>query len=175
MELTYQIKFFSSLNRVHLYYCSIILLREAQLIVRPKDKQKFEIPQGSLCYVDKNTEVDVILNAFGGGIPYEIYHIDKHTLKCIYKIMAPLFRSSPQDQLNHMHERIFHRPPDESDGRMFEQLNKNSIQQHEQIYKIAYLLSKFNNIESLVHSLSVSIDTTFTEKIKTIIETNISK
>ncbi|MCV5296095.1 AraC family transcriptional regulator, partial [Escherichia coli] len=47
--------------------------------------------------------------------------------------------------------------------------------QHRQVYKITYLLSKIRDIESLVYSLSVSTDTTFTERLKTIIEADLAK
>ncbi|CFV24256.1 AraC family transcriptional regulator [Yersinia enterocolitica] len=64
---------------------------------------------------------------------------------------------------------------DEVDTKIFERLMKSNAPQHRQVYKITYLLSKVNDIESLVYSLSVSTETTFTEKLKMIIEADLSK
>lgn len=64
---------------------------------------------------------------------------------------------------------------DETRSKIFKRLLNSDIPQHRQIYKITYLLSKMSDIELLVYSLSVSTDTTFTEQIKMIIETDLSK
>lgn len=161
------------LKKIRFYNCAIIHLRNAQLIIRTKDGQKLYVPPESLCYVEKNTVIDVALNVLGKGVPYEVYHLDNDVLRCICKVMEPLLLD-PQ-RVNHTQRKIFTCSIDETDARIFKRLIGSNVPQHRQVYKITYLLSKVNDIESLVYSLSVSTDTTFTEKLKAIIEANLSK
>lgn len=161
------------LKKIRFYNCAIIHLRDAQLLIKTKDGQTLNIPPESLCYVEKNTVIDVALEVLGKGIPYEIYHIDSDVLNCICKVMEPLLLD-PQ-RVNHSRRKIFTCALDETDIRIFKRLIGSNIPQHRQVYKITYLLSKVSDIESLVYSLSVSTDTTFTEKLKAIIESDLSK
>lgn len=48
------------------------------------------IPPESICYIEKNTVIDVTLNVLGKGMPYDIFHIDNNILSCICKVMEPL-------------------------------------------------------------------------------------
>ncbi|EIE3138013.1 helix-turn-helix transcriptional regulator, partial [Escherichia coli] len=64
---------------------------------------------------------------------------------------------------------------EETDKEIFKRLINNNLPKHRQVYKIAYLLSRIHEIEPLVYSLSVSTDITFTEKIKKIIESDLSR
>ena len=150
------------LKKIRFYNCAIIYLHDAQLLVKTKDGQSFNVPPESLCYVEKNTVIDVALKVLGQGVPYEIYHIDNDVISCICKVM----------DVSQMRRKIFTCSVDETDIKIFKRLIGNDVPQHRQVYKITYLLSKIRDIESLVYSLSVSTDTTFTERLKTIIEQN---
>ena len=161
------------LKKIRFYSCAIIYLHDAQLLVKTKDGQSFNVPPESLCYVEKNTVIDVALKVLGQGVPYEIYHIDSDVLSCICKVMEPLLLD-PQ-RVSQMRRKIFTCPVDETDIKIFKRLIGSDVPQHRQVYKITYLLSKIRDIESLVYSLSVSTDTTFTERLKTIIEADLAK
>lgn len=60
------------LKKIRFYNCAIIYLHDAQLLVKTKDGQSFNVPPESLCYVEKNTVIDVALKVLGQGVPYEI-------------------------------------------------------------------------------------------------------
>ncbi|MDR6020069.1 AraC family transcriptional regulator, partial [Escherichia coli] len=64
---------------------------------------------------------------------------------------------------------------DKTDTEIFKMITEANVPNHRLIYNITYLLSKVDDIESLVCSLSVSTDSTFTEKLKLIIESDLSK
>ena len=49
------------LKKIRFYNCAIIYLHDAQLLVKTKDGQSFNVPPESLCYVEKNTVIDVAL------------------------------------------------------------------------------------------------------------------
>lgn len=53
------------LKKIRFYNCAIIHLRDAQLLIRTKDGQTLNIPPESLCYVEKNTVMDVALKVLG--------------------------------------------------------------------------------------------------------------
>ncbi|MBN9668592.1 AraC family transcriptional regulator, partial [Escherichia coli] len=127
----------------------------------------------SICYIEKNVVIDVALYVLGNGIPYEIFYINSNILSSVNKVMAPLLLHPIK--IKHVRKKIFNYQINETDQKVFETLNQSNLPQHRKIYKISYLLSKFSEIESLAYSLSVSTDTTFTEKIKMIIESDLSK
>lgn len=161
------------LKKIRFYNCAIIYLKNAQLFIKTQSGQSFNIPPKSLCYIEKNTVIDISLRVLGRGVPYEIYYIDSDVLRNVCKVMEPLLLA-PQ-KVNHIRQKIFIRSAEESDINIFNRLTSSVLPRHRHIYKITYLLSKVNDIEPLVYSLSVSTETTFTEKLKKKIESELSR
>lgn len=161
------------LKKIRFYNCAIIYLRNAQLLVKTIDGGGINIPPESICYIEKNTVIDVTLNVLGKGMPYDIFHIDNNILSCICKVMEPLLLNP--HKVGSMRSRIFNCTADKTDVEIFKIITEANVPHHRLIYNITYLLSKVDDIESLVCSLSVSTDSTFTEKLKLIIESDLSK
>ncbi|RBQ41313.1 AraC family transcriptional regulator [Escherichia coli] len=161
------------LKNIRFYNCAIIYIHSAQLSIKTKRGMIINVLPESICYIEKNTVVDVSLKVLGKEIPYEIYYINSDVLSYVHKAMEPLLLN-PQE-VSHIRPKIFSCQMSKTDAKIFEHLMSGNDKQHRQIYRIAYLLSKMSNIESLVYSLSVSTDTTFTEKLKMIIESDLSK
>lgn len=161
------------LKKIRFYNCAIIYLRNAQLLVKTIDGEVINIPPESICYIEKNTVIDVTLNVLGKGMPYDIFHIDNNILSCICKVMEPLLLNP--HKVGSMRSRIFNCTADKTDVEIFKIITEANVPHHRLIYNITYLLSKVDDIESLVCSLSVSTDSTFTEKLKLIIESDLSK
>lgn len=161
------------LKNIRFYNCAIIFLRNSELLVKTKEEQVVSLNAESMCYIEKNTVIDIKLHVLDAGIPYEIFYIDSNILNCICKVMEPLLLA-PQ-KASYRRPRVFSCQVDGTDTKIFGDLIKNDVPQYRQVYKITYLLSKVSDIESLVYSLSVSTDTTFTEKLKALIESDISK
>ncbi|EJG7370274.1 helix-turn-helix transcriptional regulator [Escherichia coli] len=161
------------LKKIRFYNCAIIYLRNAQLLVKTTDGGGINIPPESICYIEKNTVIDVTLNVLGKGMPYDIFHIDNNILSCICKVMEPLLLNP--HKIGPMRSRIFNYMADKADTEIFKMITEANVPHHRLIYNIAYLLSKMEDIESLVCSLSVSTNSTFTEKLKLIIESDLSK
>ncbi len=162
-----------ALKGIRLYNCVIILIKNARLLIRTKNGDTITINPKSICYIEKNTIIDVVLYVLGDGSPYEIFHIHSNILSHINKVMEPLLQHPIKTKNDRV--KIFNYQATETEQKIFEALNQSHRPQHRIIYDISYLLSKFNDIESLVYSLSVSTDKTFTEKIKTLIESDLSK
>ncbi|HDU5605103.1 TPA: helix-turn-helix transcriptional regulator [Klebsiella pneumoniae subsp. ozaenae] len=161
------------LKKIRFYNCAIIYLRNAQLLVKTIDGEVINIPPESICYIEKNTVIDVTLNVLGKGMPYDIFHIDNNILSCICKVMEPLLLNP--HKVGSMRSGIFNCTADKTDVEIFKIITEANVPHHRLIYNITYLLSKVDDIESLVCSLSVSTDSTFTEKLKLIIESDLSK
>ncbi len=85
------------LKKIRFYNCAIIYLRNAQLLVKTIDGGVINIPPESICYIEKNTVIDVTLNVLGKGMPYDIFHIDNNILSCICKVMEPLLLNPGND------------------------------------------------------------------------------
>lgn len=161
------------LKKIRFYSCAIIYLRNAQLQVKTTDGVTINIPPESICYIEKNTVIDVTLNVLDKGMPYILFHIDNNTLSCICKVMEPLLLNP--NKIGPTRSRIFNYMADETDAEIFKMITERNIPYYRLIYNITYLLSKVDDIESLVCSLSVSTSTTFTERLKSIIESELSK
>lgn len=161
------------LKNVRLYNCAIVYLHNAQLRVKTIGGRVIDIPPESICYIEKNAVIDVTLKVLGKGIPYYIFYIDNNILPRICKIMESLLLNP--HRVNPMRSGIFNFVANETDTELFKMITEKNIPHHRLIYNITYLLSKVDDIESLVCSLSVSIDSTFTEKLKLIIESDLSK
>ncbi|MEE6783046.1 AraC family transcriptional regulator [Escherichia coli B9:H18] len=161
------------LKGIHFYNCVIVYVRNAILSIKKVDGCVISVPEQSICYMEKNTVMDVTVNVLGPGKPYDIFHLDSQILTLVCKTMEPFLIN--QHKVSHPRTRIFSFQADETDIKIFERLIKSNPPQYRQVYKIMYLFSKIKNFESLVNSLSVSTNTTFTEKIKMIIESELSK
>ncbi|RIW10776.1 AraC family transcriptional regulator, partial [Escherichia coli] len=142
------------LKKIRFYNCAIIYLRNAQLLVKTIDGGVINIPPESICYIEKNTVIDVTLNVLGKGMPYDIFHIDNNILSCICKVMEPLLLNP--HKVGSMRSRIFNCTADKTDTEIFKIITEANVPHHRLIYNITYLLSKVDDIESLVCSLSVS-------------------
>ncbi|HAL1629319.1 TPA: helix-turn-helix domain-containing protein [Escherichia coli] len=162
-----------TLKKIRFYNSAMIFIRNAQLVIKAKDGDVINIPPFSLCYIEKNLVVDATLKVLGSGIPYDIYTIDSYLLNSVCKVMEPLLLG--HQLVSQIRKKIFFYILEETDKEIFKRLINNNLPKHRQVYKIAYLLSRIHEIEPLVYSLSVSTDITFTEKIKKIIESDLSR
>lgn len=151
----------------------MIFIRNAHLIIKTKDGDIINISPGSLCYIEKNLVIDATLKVLGSGVPYDIYTIDSNILSSVCKVMEPIL--SGQHLVSQVRKRIFFYKLEETDKEIFRRLMNDDSPPHRQVYKITYLLSRIHEIEPLAYSLSVSTDITFTEKIKKIIESDLSR
>ncbi|EJY1967278.1 helix-turn-helix transcriptional regulator [Escherichia coli] len=161
------------LKNIRFYNCAIIYLCNSQLLVKTTDGRRINIPPKSICYIEKNTVIDVTLNVLGEGMPYFIFHIENDILISICKAMEPLLLNP--HRVAPVRSGIFNFLADGTDTEIFKMIMKKNISHYRLTYNITYLLSKVDDIESLVCSLSVSTDTSFTEKLKLIIESNLAK
>lgn len=161
------------LKKIRFYNSAMIFIRNAQLIIKTKDGDIINISPGSLCYIEKNLVIDATLKVLGSGLPYDIYTIDSDILSSVCKVMEPIL--SGQHLVSQVRKRIFFYKLEETDKEIFRRLMNDDSPPHRQVYKTTYLLSRIHEIEPLAYSLSVSTDITFTEKIKKIIESDLSR
>ncbi|CAD6104677.1 AraC family transcriptional regulator [Escherichia coli] len=163
------------IRNVHFHECAIIYLHDAQLILKNSGNQKKTIPPQSICYIKRNTIVDIVLCKKTKETPYCIYSIDNVMLKNVYEVMNPLLTNQINQKRISYDCKIFSFTVDDVDKKIFELLINGNTPHYRKVCKITYLLSKCNNLEALIYSLPVSNHTTFTDKLKGIIESNLSK
>lgn len=159
-------------KKIRFYNSAVIFIRNAQLVIKATDGDVIDISPGSLCYIEKNLVIDVTLKVLGSGVPYDIYTIDSDILSSVCKVMEPIL--SGQHLVTCKKKNIFYKL-EETDKEIFRRLISDDLPSYRQVYKIAYLLSRIHEIEPLTYSLSVSTDITFTEKLKKIIEADLSR
>ncbi|MEQ6339468.1 helix-turn-helix domain-containing protein [Escherichia ruysiae] len=162
-----------TLKRIRFYNSAVIFIRNAQLVIKATDGDVIDISPGSLCYIEKNLVIDATLKVLGSGVLYDIYTIDSDILSSVCKVMEPIL--SGQRLVTQVRKRIFFYKLEETDKEIFRRLMSDDLPPYRQVYKIAYLLSRIHEIEPLAYSLSVSTDITFTEKLKKIIEADLSR
>lgn len=161
------------IRKIHFHENAIIYLYDAQLILKNSNNKKHIISPQSICYIRKNTIAELILYEKSKKISYYIYDMDNIVLNNVYEVMSPLWLKY-QRRIS-CDCRLFSFSADDVDRKIFETLIKGNIPHYRKVYKITYLLSKCNNVESLICSLSTVNNTTFTERLKEIIESDLSK
>ncbi|EFB5473446.1 helix-turn-helix domain-containing protein [Escherichia coli] len=161
------------LKKIRFCNCVLIYLKNATGKIQQNGEISKIIPMNSFIYIEKNSSLSVKLNNTGGTVSYEIYHIDSGMLKNVYKVIKPLFdevKSYPACA-----QKIFIHEAQQVEIDVFKLLVSSKDSNIRQIYKVAYILSKFPNIDKLMLSIEKSIKISFTEKVKNIIETDMSK
>lgn len=161
------------LKKIRFYNSTIVHIKNAQAMMRTLEGKIYNVYPGSLCYIEKNVIANVELNTLEEGILYEIYNIDDRLLHRICEAMEPLFFK--QNISNFSRERIFSCSLSEADRDVFNQLISGDIPLYRKVYIVTYLVSRFQSIESLLYSIFSSKNTTLTERIKEIIESDLSK
>ncbi|RBQ41319.1 AraC family transcriptional regulator [Escherichia coli] len=161
------------IRNIHFYECTIIYLYDAQLILKASNGQKVIIFPKSICYIEKNTTVDIVLNHRAKEPFYSIYSINHHILNYVYEVMSPLFVN--QSSIKVSGSNFFSFSADDVDRKIFNRLVDDYTPLCRKVYKLTYLLSKCSDIESVVYSLSNAKNTTFAEKIRGIIITDLSR
>lgn len=159
--------------KIYFHENAMIYLYDAQLILKNSNGEKCIIFPQSISYIRKNTIADLILYEKSEKTSYYIYNIDNIILNNVYKVMSSLWLKY-QKRISY-DCRLFSFAADDVDRKIFESLIKENTPHYRKIYKITYLLSKCNNVESLICSLSTTNNTTFSEKLKEIIESDLSK
>ncbi|EJD4206972.1 helix-turn-helix transcriptional regulator [Escherichia coli] len=158
---------------VHFFECTIIYLYDARIVLKNSNGKKTIIFPQSICYIEKNTTVDIIICDKKKGRPYDVYNVDGDILNNICEIMSPLL--SHFGNVNYPYTKVFSFTADDVDKKIFHLLMKKETPYYRKLYKLTYLLSKCDNIETLIYSLSKSKNKTITERLKDIIESDLSK
>ncbi|ENC0565725.1 helix-turn-helix transcriptional regulator [Escherichia coli] len=110
------------------------------------------------------------------GPPFRYIAIDQYTIKLLKDILILLYdyklnESSLERKIT---DKVIGVWGDESVIRIFN-LIANSLDNTRKAIKIAYMLSKSEHINKLVHSINISAAKTFTDKVRSIIEKDLSK
>ncbi|CAD5736006.1 AraC family transcriptional regulator [Escherichia coli] len=159
--------------KVYFHRCSIIYLHDAQLILKTSNTQQVIVPPHSICYVKRKSTCDILLHGKSKANYYNIYEINNQLLCNVYDVMNAMLITPNKEKA--LSRDVFWFSADENDKRIFNLLVDGKILHYRKLCKIIYLLSKCDNIESLVHSLSREKKITFSEKLTKIVESDLSK
>lgn len=163
------------LKQVRLYDCALLQITHASLQMTTKNGNEIIIPPYSICYIEKNTVFKANLSVLHGeGYPYNIYHLKTDLLKDVCKVME-LAVSEHNAIAFANNKKVFFFHAMEAEHTIFRRLLNTETPQHRIVYKIAYLLSRFEPHFEVIHSLERCIAPTLTEKVKQVISLDLTK
>lgn len=163
------------LKHVRLYDCALLQLTRASLQITTSNGYEITIPPYSICYIEKNTIFNASISVINGDdCPYNIYYIKNDILKSVCKATEALVTEYENISLIY-NKKVFFFHATEAEHTIFYRLLNTEIPQHRLVYKIAYLLSKFEPYLEVIHSLERCIAPTLTEKVKQVVSNDLTR
>lgn len=160
------------IKNIRFYNSVIVCLRNSIMFVSFRNGVSITINPHSVCYFEKNMTFDVKLIILDNH-PYDIIHLNSNIVASICKAMSPVALNNYKNIQSRT--KVFSREMDDIDMRIFSRIITQPPQRNVLIYKLAYILSKFESFNELLNSLFYSTNKSFVEKVKEIIETDYSK
>lgn len=173
----------SDIGTTNLYFYDSILLHVNNVSITIKDfaGTQYIIEPGQLCYIEKGTAIDVLLHHVEGSLkknnkepPYKIYHMDNSLINYLCDIMMPFFNFNDSYSCKVRSRILVGRMTLENEV-FLANLDKLDISIYCLVYSMAYILSITFGIENIIHSLICSKKVTFTEKVKSVIDRDITR
>ncbi|MXI59575.1 helix-turn-helix domain-containing protein [Escherichia coli] len=163
-------------KNVNLYHYVIIYTENCELVLF-KENEKILIPHKTIVFLEKNITFDVEFKRLGDGILYKLFELDDKVLFSLRSIFEPLIKIDANNftKKRNFIDRVFKVKTDDTLVNLFEKLGDGFLLNVSEIYKLAYLASKCENITTLAISLYSSVAISYKEKITRQLMTDTSR
>ncbi|MXI59573.1 AraC family transcriptional regulator [Escherichia coli] len=163
------------IKNVHLYNYTLIYAQHCDLYLKNRECCIF-IPCGHLAFLEKNIKFDLTLIRRSDGYLYDAFILNHETLLFLKKILEPTIKMSTSTYLHKrtLKDKIFKIKSISVALELFKML-KNGKGGRARLYKLAYILSKSEDLEELMASINTSISMKFSERIRNLLNSDLSK
>lgn len=164
------------LKNIHLYNYVVVFTKSCELYLKASEDEIL-IPHGTIAILEKNISFDVRLVRKGSGALYQSLDLDEDMLASLRSVVEPFVRVSPEELTykRSFKDKIFKIDSSVVSSDVIENLVNNDGSKISRIYKLAYLVSKCEDITRFALSLYSSLAISFKERVSTLILKDISK
>ena len=159
--------------KVKLYLYTIVYAKNCSATLQDARGDSIFIEKGGLFFIERNLNLKVFLNKIHNTKPYEVYSISNEILQNLIKVFDNFYGMNAVNNRDgrRIHDKIFSIKGTETNIELFNMLSKSS----DDVYTLVHLLSKVKTLEKLYVSLRVSGSNFFTDKVRGVIEHDLSK
>lgn len=164
------------LKNMYLYNYVIVYAENCDLYIR-KQQEEVLIAHKQMAILEKNISFDVNLIRKNTGTLYQSFELDNKTLNSLKKIYEPLVHLSIDNftSKRSLKDKIFKINPCSVSIEIFKRINNGGHFDLLKLYKLAYLVSKCEDIVKFTLSLCGNVIVSLKEKITKLIFNDISK
>lgn len=163
--------------KVRPYQFSIIYAKNCSIKIREeKSDSEIEIPKGNIAFIERNLNLNIIIMKDGYEDAYVAHALTNESVGILIKILTPLlnYRTTSKPNERRIDDKV-HNVSGEGINKAIFQDIKGSKNITSEIYKIACLISESENPQKIYWSLCVSASQYFSDRVKTLIESDLSK
>ncbi|HCQ8367396.1 TPA: helix-turn-helix domain-containing protein [Klebsiella oxytoca] len=164
------------LKNIHLYDYIVIYAKSCDLHITRGD-EKVLILKHSIAILEKNIAFDIEIIRNGEGELYECFELSSELLSSLRYVLEPVFKVSTEDYTNRrdFKKKIFKIEPCSVTVEFFKKLKNCEVSNISSTYKLAYIISKCENLSDFATSLYSSVAVSFSEKITTLLFSDLSR
>ena len=175
-EHTYDTPLSINIKNVLAHKHLIIFLDQCDMKMHVNGETLF-FKKGSLVSIERGLRYSCSLKKYNAeGPPFRYIAIDQNTIKLLNDMLMLLYRYKLNESIleRKVTDKIIGAWGDKGAISIFN-LITNSLDNTKKAIKIAYMLSKMEKLDKLMHSINISAAKTFTDKVSDIIGKDLSK
>ena len=156
--------------------CVIVYAKNCDIIFSIKDQELY-IKKGNIAVIEKNLSFDACVKNASEYGSYELYYVKERDLLSLKNIFDTSIPPTVDTYVRKrgINDKIFKINAGMIEHEVFLRLKKNQESRIKRIHSIAYILSKVEDVISLVSSISISTSISFSEKIRRMISKDIKR
>lgn len=172
-NLTYRSNAQSIKVRPH-QFCIVYTIHSSIRIEEEKSGERLEIPEGSIAFVERNLNLNVSVRKHDSGEAYRVHALTEETVRALINILSPNLRLPPAEgDEQRLDDKIHIMSAGGINSVLFNSLKNNHP--GSEIYKLGCLIAKSDRPEKIYSSLCVSASEYFTDRVRSVIESDLSK
>lgn len=164
------------LKNIHLYNYVIVFTKSCELHLKTTEEEIL-IPYKTIAILEKNISFDVRLVRKGSGALYQSLDLDEDMLVSLRNVVEPFVSVSPEELTykRTLKDKIFKIDSSIVSSDIIETLANKDGSKISRTYKLAYLVSKYEDITKFALSLYSSLAISLKERVSNLILKDISK
>lgn len=163
--------------KVRPYQFSMVYTSNCAIKVKDeKSYDEIEIPKGTISFIERNQNLNISVIKDQGGEAYMVHTLTTETVRTLISILEPSLNPVPVEITNErkLRDKI-HVVTGEGINKILFQGIRETKNAAAGIYKIACLILKSDNPEKLYWSLCLSASQFFSDRVKSVIESDLSR
>ncbi|MCJ2583139.1 AraC family transcriptional regulator [Escherichia coli] len=163
--------------KINLYQYTVVYTKNCVItLIDEKRNETIILPKGRIALLERGLKVFLHIDKISEEIPYEIISLGNNVLREVIRIFgAPKnIKVNPRKTSRGVYDKVFIINERKINRYLFESIKFKSGYNNG-IYELACLLSGVENTDGLYNSLHVSVSDFFTDKIRAIIEQDLTK